>query len=111
MDNFKTDQYYLQHISTNLKFIVEKMLGISMEDFSKNEILQDSMMFRLIQISEDSSKLTIEYREKHSSIPWGDIYGLRNRIVHDYGHVDLKIVYDTLVIDIPWLFHSLVEGQ
>lgn len=31
---------------------------------------------------------------------WTDIYGLRNRIVHDYGHVDLGIVYDTLTKDI-----------
>ena len=40
------------------------------------------------------------YLEKNAQIPWTDIYGLRNRIVHDYGHVDLEIVYDTLTKDI-----------
>ena len=37
------------------------------------------------------------------------VYGLRNRIVHDYGSVDLGIVYDTLKDDIPELLH-LIEG-
>lgn len=33
------------------------------------------------------------------AITWGDIFGLRNKIVQDYGQVDLKIVYKTLVYD------------
>ncbi len=36
-------------------------------------------------------------------MPWSDVYGLRNRIVHDYGAVDLHIVYVTLTKDIPQL--------
>ena len=43
----------------------------------------------------------------HDDIPWGDIAGLRNRIVHDYGSVDHKLVYDTLIEDIPVLLESL----
>lgn len=58
------------------------------------------MMLRLVQISENAKNLTDEFREKNAQIPWTDIYGLRNRIVHDYGHVDLEIVYDTLTKDI-----------
>ena len=58
------------------------------------------MMLRLVQISENAKNLTDEFREQNDHIPWTDIYGLRNRIVHDYGHVDLEIVYDTLTKDI-----------
>jgi len=57
-------------------------------------------MLRLVQISENAKNLTDEFREQNADIPWTDIYGLRNRIVHDYGHVDLEIVYDTLTKDI-----------
>ena len=57
-------------------------------------------MLRLVQISENAKNLTDEFREQNAQIPWTDIYGLRNRIVHDYGHVDLEIVYDTLTTDI-----------
>ena len=48
-------------------------------------------------------KISDEYKQEKSYIPWNSLYGLRNRIVHDYGNVDLKIVYETLKNDIPEL--------
>jgi len=44
---------------------------------------------------------------KTDNIPWGAMFGLRNRIVHDYGNVDLKVVYETLKHDIPELLELL----
>ena len=64
-------------------------------------------MFRLIQISENSDKLTEDFKTHHSSIPWRAIRGLRNRIVHEYGNVDLAVVYDTVRNDIPDLLNEL----
>ena len=65
------------------------------------------MMFRLIQISENAKRIDDDSKAKHKDIPWLEMYGLRNRIVHDYGNVDLSIVYDALVKDIPELKASL----
>lgn len=107
MDNTKNDKYFIDKILTDLHFIVEHLEGISKEELERNEVLLDSMLFRLIQVQENSRKLTEEYREEHKNIPWTDISGLRNRIVHDYGHVDLSVVYDTLTEDIPWLIKEL----
>ena len=73
------------------------------------QILLDSMLFRMIQISENAKRLTDEYKELHSNIPWGAVYGMRNRIVHDYGNVDLKVVYETLKNDVPELLQMLLE--
>ncbi len=61
------------------------------------------MLFRLIQVQENAKKLSEVYKSEHKQIPWTDISGLRNRIVHDYGNVDLDVVYSTLIYDIPWL--------
>lgn len=66
-------------------------------------------MFRMIQISANSKRLTEEYRIGRSDIPWEQIFGLRNRIVHDYGNIDLNIVYDTLTYDIPDLLKKIEE--
>ena len=66
------------------------------------------MLFRMIQISENSRKLSDEYKDENSSIPWMALYGLRNRIVYDYGSVDLNIVYDTLKRDIPELLEAML---
>lgn len=104
MDNVKNDNYYASKIKEDLKFIVKHMEGIDEEELNDNEILLDSMLFRLIQISENAKRLSDEYKEKYKMIPWIAIYGLRNRIVHDYGSVDLNIVYSTLKEDIPELW-------
>lgn len=103
MNNLKDDAYYIQKILTDLYFITNHMEGVSLKALEENEILLDSMMFRLIQMQENTKKLTDSYRMAHSNIPWKDISGLRNRIIHDYGNVDLAVVYSTLTEDIPWL--------
>ena len=111
MDNVKNDNYYISKISDDLRFIVEHTKDIDKEELAKNEVLLDSMMFRLIQISENAKKLSEAYKENHSSVPWLAIYGLRNRIVHDYGNVDLGIVYSTLKDDIPELLEMIESDE
>ena len=69
------------------------------------------MLFRMIQLSENAKKLTDQYKQTHSNIPWNAMYGLRNRIVHDYGNVDLNIVFETLKNDIPQLLEMFSENR
>ncbi|MBR3404056.1 MAG: DUF86 domain-containing protein [Firmicutes bacterium] len=107
MDNLKDDLYYLERMRKDLAFIIQNMKDVSIVQFEQNVILQDSMMFRLIQISENSRKLSDVYKQDHPAIPWTAIYGLRNRIVHDYGNVNLQIVFDTLTQDISELFYII----
>jgi len=66
-------------------------------------------MFRMIQISENARKLSDDYKQKHFNIPWNALYGLRNRIVHDYGNVVLDIVFETLKKDIPDMLRMMNE--
>lgn len=63
MDNTKNDAYYVAKISKDLSFIVEHTKEIDIEKLSQNEVLLDSMLFRLIQISENTKKLSDEYKE------------------------------------------------
>jgi len=103
MNNPKNDAYYIQKVLTDINFIIKQMKEVSVDELQTNEILLDSMLFRLIQIQESSRKLSDTFTMKHAEIPWKDISGLRNRIVHDYGSVDLSVVFDTLTKDIPRL--------
>ena len=103
MENPKNDRYYLEKLLSDLRAITRHMSGVTEEAFSANELLQDAMMFRLIQVSEAARKLSDSFREGRPEVPWSAVYGLRNRIVHDYGTVDLHIVYSTLAKDIPEL--------
>ena len=96
MDNKKTNKYYLQKV-------------ITQGELEENELLVDSVMFRLIQISENSDRLSEEFKQQHATIPWRAMKGLRNRIVHEYGNVVLSIVYDTVKKDIPELLEDLED--
>ena len=96
----KGNRYYLDKMSGNVDFILDHMKGVTKEMLEDDPVLLDSMMLRLMQISENARCLSDEFRNQNDQIPWTDIYGLRNRIVHDYGHVDLGIVYDTLANDV-----------
>ena len=107
MNNPKNDEYYVGKILTDLHFIADNMNGVTIKALGENELLLDSMSFRLIQIQENAKKLTDAYKEAHSSVPWTDIAGLRNRIVHDYGNVDLDIIFATLTDDVSWLISEL----
>ena len=107
MDNVKNDDYYIQKIKQDLKFITNHMENVDIEELNANELLLDSMLFRMIQISENARRLTDEFKQTREDIPWNSLYGLRNRIVHDYGNVDLNIVFETLKTDIPDLLELL----
>ncbi len=109
MDNTKNDHYYLDKIKTDIAFSVAHMKDVDAQELNDNEILLDSMLFRMIQISENAKKLSGEFRESENELPWNELIGLRNRIVHDYGNVDLNIVFDTLKYDIPDLLEWLSD--
>ena len=103
----KTDEYFVDKIRTDLQFIVDHTRGLEQEEFENNEVLVDSVMFRLIQISENSDRLTEIFKLKYNDIPWRAIKGLRNRIVHEYGNVDFSVIYYTVKDDIPTLLDVL----
>ena len=109
MDNRKDDSYYLRRIMTDLGFILSHTEGITEEQLQADEVLLDSVMFRLIQVSENSDKLTDAFKTSHAEIPWRAMKGLRNRIVHEYGNVDLSVVYDTVKTDIPALLDLITK--
>ena len=58
MDNTKGNIYYIRKIIADLEFLIKHTREISCKELSENEILIDSIMFRLIQISENSAKLS-----------------------------------------------------
>ena len=109
MDNVKNDAYYLGKILADLEFMMEQTNGKTMDEIEKNALLLDSIMFRLIQISENSDKLTLEFKARHKELPWRSIKGMRNRIVHDYGFIDMTIIYDTVKNSIPELYNAIKE--
>lgn len=109
MDNKKDNSYYVKKIVMDLAFIPEHAKGLTQDELEGNEILIDSVMYRLIQVSENSDKLTAEFKAYCKTIPWRAMKGMRNKLVHEYGNADQAVAYDTIVNDIPELLELLQE--
>lgn len=75
----------------------------------KNEMLVEACVFNLGQIGELVRHLDNDFMNQHSRIPWAQMRGLRNRIIHDYEGVNLVLVWDIIKYDIPDLREELFK--
>lgn len=100
------------------KIIVDKMLryankvceyckGVSYEDFRVNDMLIEACVFNLGQIGELTTKLGEAFKKENTQVAWAQIYGLRNRIVHDYEGVNLRLIWEIISDDMPNLRYEL----
>ena len=79
------------------------------ETLSANNLLVDAVVFNLMQIGETAHKLfSKEFKLKYLNIPSHALYGLRNRIVHNYDDVDIKTVYEVITDDLIELKNTLL---
>jgi uncharacterized protein with HEPN domain len=81
--------------------IEEYLNGVDFEDFIKRKLIQDGVIRQLEIIGEATKHLSPELREKYSNIPWEDIAGMRDKLIHHYFGVDLEAVWDTAAKDLP----------
>lgn len=87
--------------------MVNSTKGLTCKEFESDILLNNAICFRFIQISENAKKIPNSIYAKYSNIPWAQISGLRNRIVYDYGKVQLDVVYSTIIEDLPNLLDEL----
>ena len=102
------DDAYLLDILNAARRIVQYTTGVTEEEFERNELLQDATMRQLEIIGEAARKVSQENRSAHPEIPWSDMIGMRNRLIHEYSRINLKRVWDTIQNDIPRLI-TLIE--
>lgn len=72
-------------------------------------MMQEAVMRQIEIIGEASNMVSDEFQEKRPELPWFQMRGIRNKIVHDYRGINLQIIWDTVKIDLPAL-KKQVEG-
>lgn len=105
----KNDKYYIEKSIQEINLIMEYNNALSNSSSSGEKAILDGIVFRMIQMSEHISLVSDELKKEYSNIPWVNIKGFRNRLVHDYGNVDLVFVFNAIKNDIPLLRDSLLE--
>ncbi len=101
------DDVFLHDMLTAARKIVRITASLTVDDFSADDVVQDSVIRQISIIAEAARQLTDAFKDTHDTVPWHVIRGMRNRLIHDYKHVDIKEVWKTVRTDIPELIHSL----
>ena len=97
------DKGILSQIIKRCDRVIEKVSNISVTDFSLNDDVKEVVCFNLFQIGELANGLSIEFIKEYNKIPWKQIIGMRNRIVHGYDTINFEIVWNTATESIPEL--------
>jgi len=83
---------------------VEKYTGdMDFTFFEKDDKTIDAVIKNLETIGEAAGHIPDDIKARHKDIPWGEIVGLRNRIVHGYFNIDLKIIWGVIKQELPAL--------
>ena len=103
------DMKSLKRIIGHIENILDYVKTIhSFDDFTNNQLVVDAVVFNLAQVGEISKfRLSSNLKDTQVSVPWHEMYGFRNRIIHDYDQINRNIVYDTVKDDLPHLLEEL----
>ena len=99
----KDDLPFLYHILDEIKYIKAKTSSLSCEEIRLNEDLSRSIPRSLEIIGEANKNLSGNFRNMHPDIPWSDIIGFRDKLIHGYFGIKWIIVCSVISHDIPEL--------
>lgn len=105
---------YLQDILESIGHIQRFLEGISEEEFYKNVEKQDAILRRLEIIGEAVKHLSDEIREDHPDIPWRQITGMRDIIIHEYFGVTLEMIWIVAtddILDLKTKVEEIIESN
>ncbi|MCL2255444.1 MAG: DUF86 domain-containing protein [Firmicutes bacterium] len=97
----KDKKIYFEKILKYVKTARKITQGITFDEFVQNDEKTQACAFSILQIAEYASRFEEGEKEKYSTIEWTNIRAIRNRIVHDYGNIDLKIVWNVIKDHLP----------
>ena len=87
--------------------ILDYCVGLDYDQFCRDTKLVEACVFNLSQMGELANRVDDEFAQAHADIPWRYLYGLRNRIVHDYEGVNLSLIWQIIEEDLPQLKETL----
>lgn len=105
----KDDWIYIAHMRDMTRKASGFISGLEKTDYDQNEPLRIALTHIVQMLGEAAGRVSIEFRLRHSEIPWHEIIGMRHRIVHDYMGVDEDIVWEVVKADFPLLVKHLEE--
>ena len=99
----KKDKAYLKHILDAISDVKRFTKDVPKEKFYEDKEKQYAVLRALEIIGEATKSLSKELKVKNPEIPWKDIAGMRNKLIHEYFGVNLELVWETIKNKLPEL--------
>lgn len=103
----REDKVRLRHMLDYSRKAVAMIEGRAREDLDRDEMLCLALTRVVEIVGEAATRVSQAGQQHHGQIPWSEIVGLRNRLVHGYDSVDVDILWDIVQQDIPPLIEQL----
>jgi len=105
------DGLSLGHMLNHAREAVAMAAGRTREDLATDRMLELALT-RLVEIiAEAATRVSDATQTRLTSIPWPQVVGMRNRLIHGYDKVDLNVLWDTIQVDLPPLIKALEEAR
>lgn len=92
---------YIQDIVDSIKETEEFTKGLSFDDFKKDKKTVNAVIRSLEIMGEAAKKIPDELRKKYTGIPWKEMTGIRDKLIHEYHGVDLEIIWKVVKEELP----------
>ena len=97
----------LKHMLDHAQKVVAISRGRKRNDLDENMILNLALTRLVEVIGEAANRVPAEFQAEHPEIAWGEIIGMRNRLIHGYDDVDLDFLWSVIRNDLPALIRQL----
>ena len=97
----------LQDMRESMQKIARYIAGMDLAGFLADEKTVDAVVRNVEIIGEASKQVPESFKSAHPEVPWAQMAGMRNRIVHDYAGVDLELVWNVAMHSLPALERDL----
>jgi uncharacterized protein with HEPN domain len=105
----KSDSIYIEHILNSINSIQEYISGLSLEIFLDDRKTQDAVVRQFEIIGEATKRISSDFQDNHPNIPWSQMAGMRDVLIHDYIDVNFEIVWKTAIENIPVVKEAILK--
>ena len=101
------DATRMRHMLEYAEMAVRLSSSRSRRDLDTDELFPLAMVRAVEVVGEAAARVSAQGRSQYPQLPWPLIVGMRNRLIHGYDEVDLNILWETLVHELPELIATL----
>lgn len=105
----KNPEIFLRHILESISEIEKNTKNLNFKMFYKTTQTQDAVIRRLEIIGEAVKNIPEDIREKNLDVPWANIAGMRDVLIHDYFGVDIRLVWNVVIDRLPDLKKQILR--